>query len=274
MSFYTANPDFAQTNEGDDPRARCRRHKNERNAPRTICLTISQLSGRLASKELTGGAMRIQTDQKIVGYPAVQVRQLMRETVGRPITPRYVREILRCSDSSARRVMRRLETEGFARSLQGHLEPSIKGSALAMAKAAPPLRHETPERLISDVIDRARAVNRDEKWAYRIRRLVIFGSCVRGAERPSDVDIACELVPRFKDEEQRTIEQIRRSARDQAFRNVAQWASWPRLEVLRFLKRRARGLSIHELDDWTLKLEDHRIIFSEQNKTVGNCSQW
>lgn len=198
--------------------------------------------------------MRIRTDQKIVGYPALQVRQLMRETVGRPITLRYVQEILKCSDSSATRVMRNLEIEGFLQSVQGHLEPSTKGSALAMAKAGPPLRRETAERLISDVTNRARAVNRDGKWAYRIGRLVIFGSCVRGAERPNDVDIACELVPRFKDEEQLLKEQVRRGARDQAFRNVAQWASWPKLEVLRFLKGRARGLSIQELDDWVFEL--------------------
>ena len=207
--------------------------------------------------------MRIQADQDIVGFPALQVRQLFRETVDRPITLRHVKEILKCSDSSARQVMRKLEAEGFAQSAQGHLEPSTKGNALAMATATLPLRRETADRLISEVVERARAVNRDGKWAYRIARVVIFGSCVRGAERPNDVDIACELVPRFKCEEQRFKEQVRRDARDQAFRNTAQWASWPRLEVLRFLKGRARGLSIHELDDWVLSLEDHRIIYSK-----------
>lgn len=207
--------------------------------------------------------MRIQKDQKIVGHSALRIRQLMRETVDRPITLRYVQEILQCSDSSARWVMRMLEAEGFAQSVQSHLEPSIKGSALAMAKAALALRRETAERLISDVISRAGAVNRDGKWAYRIGRLIIFGSGVRGADRPNDVDIACELVPRFEGEEQQLNEQLRRDAREQAFRNVAQWASWPKLEVFRFIKGRARGLSIHELDDWVLNLKDHRIIFSD-----------
>ena len=217
--------------------------------------------------------MRIQTDQKIVGYPALLVRQLMRETVGRSITPRYVQEILKCSDSSARQVMSKLQVEGFAESVQGHLEPSRMGSALAMAKASPPLRRATAERLILEVIDRARVINGDEKWTYRVGRLAVFGSCVRGVERPNDVDIACELLPRFKGEEQELKEQIRRQARDEAFRNVVQWASWPRLEVLRFLKGRARGLSIHELDEWVSNLEDHRIIFSDQDEDGGNRTQ-
>jgi predicted nucleotidyltransferase len=197
----------------------------------------------------------------------------MRETIGRSITPRYVQEILKCSDSSARRVMGKLEAEDFAESVEGHLEPSTKGSALAMARASPPLRRETAERLISQVIDRARALNRDEKWAYRIGRLAIFGSCVCGPQRPNDVDIACELLPRFKGEEQQLKEQVRRQARDEVFRNVVQWASWPRLEVLRFLKGRARGLSIHELDKWVLNLEDHRIIFTDKARAGGNRTQ-
>ena len=121
--------------------------------------------------------MRIQADQKIVGYPAVQVRQLMRETVGRSITLRYVQEILKCSDSSARRVMKSLEAEGLIEPVHEHFEPSMKGSALAMAKAAPPLRRETADRLITEVINRAWAVNGDESWAYGVGRLVVFGSC-------------------------------------------------------------------------------------------------
>ena len=52
--------------------------------------------------------MRITADQKIAGYPACQ---LMRETVGRSITLRYVREILRCSDAAATRVLNRLDEQ-------------------------------------------------------------------------------------------------------------------------------------------------------------------
>jgi predicted nucleotidyltransferase len=211
--------------------------------------------------------MRIQRDQEILAYPAVKIRQLMRETIRGRMTLQSAQRILKCPASSARRVIRDLEAEGFVESVYGRLEPSTKGRALAMARAGPPLRRETAERLITDIVNRARSVNRDGKWAYRVGTLVIFGSCVRGANRPNDVDIACELVPRFDGEKQRLIEQVRRDARDQDFRNLSQWASWPKVEVFRFLKGRARGLSIHELDDWVLNLKDHRIIFRHQNKS-------
>jgi len=88
--------------------------------------------------------------------------------------------------------MKNLEVEGFIEPVHDHFEPSMKGSALALAKAAPPLRRETADRLITEVINRARAVNGDKSWAYRIGRLGVFGSCARGVDRPNDVDIACE----------------------------------------------------------------------------------
>jgi hypothetical protein len=208
--------------------------------------------------------VRIAKNQKIAGYPAPRIRQLMRETVGRPITLRYVREILHCSESAAIRVLNDLRNDGFVDSVQGHFEPSTKGSALAMATAAPPLRRETAERLIAAVIERAHAVNADSQWAYRIGLMVLFGSCVCHTDRPNDVDIACELLPRWDGERQREQEQIRRAAKSERFRNLSEWATWPKLEVVRFLKSRARGLSIHQLEDWILQTANHRVLFRDK----------
>jgi predicted nucleotidyltransferase len=139
----------------------------------------------------------------------------------------------------------------------------MNGSALAMATAAPPLRRETAERIITHLVERARAVNKDDRWAYRFGRLVVFGSYVRGAERPNDVDVGCEAFPRWSGERQQVAEQLRREVRKERFRNVSEWATWPKLEVIRFLK--ARGLSIQELDDWIVQ-SDNRIVFSDCGK--------
>jgi hypothetical protein len=209
--------------------------------------------------------MRIEKGQRIAGHPALQVRRLMREAARRRLTPRLVQEILDCSEASARKVMVDLQAEGFVESDNGRVEVSIRGNALAMARTAAPLRRQTAERLIADIVNRSHAVNRDEKWAYRVRTLVLFGSCVQGGTRPNDVDIACELAPRFGDERQSLLEQNRRAARGQAFRNLSQWGSWPKTEVFQFLKSRSRGLSIHQLDAWVLGLADHRIIFRDES---------
>jgi len=50
-------------------------------------------------------------DQKIAGYPAIRVRDLMRQTAGGPIMFRDVRRILQCSDIAAARVMKHLEKD-------------------------------------------------------------------------------------------------------------------------------------------------------------------
>src|SRR5579864_4586680 len=132
--------------------------------------------------------MRITAKEKIAGYPALQIRQLMRQTVGRSITSRYVGDILRCSDSTAARVLSQLRKAGFVESARGYWEPTTMGSALAMATAALPLRRETAKRLVEGAVDRVRLINANDRWAYRIRVLVVFGSYVRGVERPNDVD--------------------------------------------------------------------------------------
>lgn len=206
--------------------------------------------------------MRISADEKIAGYSALKIRKLMRETVGRSITSRYVREMLSCSDSRAARILSQLEKGGFVESVRDYWAATTKGSALAMATAAPPLRRETAERLVADLVGRAHLINGDDTWAYRVEMLVIFGSYLRGVERPNDVDIGCDLRPRWSGEAQLNKEQERRHERGERFRNISEWAMWPKLEVIRCLRARARGLSIHELEDW-IKSMEHKVIFED-----------
>lgn len=207
--------------------------------------------------------MRIEAGQMIAGFPAVQIRQLMRETVGRPITLRWVREVLQCSDATANTVLGDLQREDLVVAVNGHLEPSLKGSALAQATAAKPLVRSTAELLVSEVVARAKAVNADNEWAYRVAMLVVFGSFVAGAARPNDVDVACRLEPRWRGEAQSEAEEERRLFSDRRFRNISESVVWPKLEVLRFLKSRSRGLSIQELNDWVLKQERHKVVFKD-----------
>jgi hypothetical protein len=234
--------------------------------------------GLIAAKEqmdvsvirVKGIGMRITADQKIVGWPALQIRQLMRKIVGGSITLRTVRLVLRCSDFEADWVLNRLQNDGFIESVGGRLEPSTSGRALAMATAAPPLRRATASRLVADLVGRAHALNADDSWAYRVGTVVVFGSYVRGVDRPSDVDVACELRPRWRADRQRAQEQVRRETRGEPFRNMSEWASWPKLEVFRFLRARARGLSIHELEDWILENTDHQVVFDHEPKAAEN----
>jgi hypothetical protein len=117
--------------------------------------------------------VHVTIDQKISGYSAPRIRQWM-QTVGRSIDNDDVSRVLACSDSATTRVLKRLQRDGFIESASGHLEVTMKGSALVLAKAAPPLRREMPACLIAGVMERARALNADNSWAYRLGIVVVF----------------------------------------------------------------------------------------------------
>ena len=143
--------------------------------------------------------MHIATNQMIAGFPAPLIRKLMRKATAHLISLRTVTDVLQCSDRVGKSVLADLRRNGFLQGASGwnntRFEATMKGSALAQASAAKPLQKSTAKQLIADLIRRACQVNGSAQWAYRVDVLVIFGSCVRGAERPNDVDAACTLVP-------------------------------------------------------------------------------
>ncbi len=209
--------------------------------------------------------MRIDAGQTIAGLPAVEIRRLIREAVGGQMSLRHIRECLNCSKPVADDVLAGLQREGFITAVDGRFELSLKGNALAQATAARPLLRSKAAQLISELARRAKLVNADDGWAYKVEILVVFGSFVRGATRPNDIDIGCRLVPRWTGDVQVEAERHRRDLYPSQFRNTVHYLYWPKLEVLRFLKARSRGLSMHELDDWILK-HKHEIIFEDRRR--------
>jgi hypothetical protein len=186
----------------------------------------------------------------------------MRRAADHIIRIAEVTHFLGLSPAGARKFLKELERNGWIAAKVDHWEATEKGRALAMATAAKPLRRETAERLIADVVERARMINRDSSLAYRVRLLAVFGSALTGTEHPNDVDIACKLVPRFAGEKQEILEDERRASRG-SFINTFEWAAWPKLEVLQKLKSRSRGLSIQDFGISTLERIDHKLVFSD-----------
>lgn len=220
--------------------------------------------------------MHIATNQMIAGFPAPLIRKLMGKATAHLISLRTVTDVLECPDRVGKSVLADLRRDGFLQATSRwnntRFEATMRGSALAQASAAKPLRTTTAKRLITDLIRRACQVNADEEWAYRVDVLVIFGSCVSGSERPNDVDAACTLVPKWPSKRQKKEEERRREFRGAPFRNVVEWAAWPKIEILKFLKLRSRGLSIQEMADWVLNDPRHvAVIRDGQPVPDRNC---
>ena len=210
--------------------------------------------------------MRISDNQVIAGLPAITARRLMRR-LGEYITPSLVQQIIGCRLHRAQAIVAQLESDGYIAAVGSYWEPTVKGGALCCAKASKPLRRTTATRLIQQVLERAHAVNADDSWAYCVQVIAVFGSYIRGKERPNDVDIACELRPRWADnKKQRSHEENRRKVR-RNFANISELACWPRTEVLNFLRSRSHGLSIHPFDRWTRQNTKFEVLFSDKGIT-------
>lgn len=210
--------------------------------------------------------MRIEKHQLIAGLPPKEVRRFMREAAGFIIRPRTVVEVLGFSQNDARQLLQKLQSEGLLAVKEDYWLATERGHALAMATAARPLRRVTAQRLMEEVVERARIINVDNEFAYRVQRLVVFGSFLAGAERPNDVDIGCSLAARFGGEKQRVLEDERRKKKGW-FMNTSECAAWPKVEVLKKLKSGSRGLSVQEIGSLGMENIDHRVVFSDDTRT-------
>ena len=207
--------------------------------------------------------MRIDKDQIVAGMPARDVRRFMRSVSGTVIQPASAVQTLGLTKRESEQFLRELEREGLISAETGYRESTVKGSAFAMATAARPLHKKTAERLVKELVERAQIVNLDRRLAYRVQELILFGSVMRGVDRPNDVDIGCKLIPRFRGEQQSIVEDQRRTMKG-TFGNMIEWAYWPKFEILRMLKSRSRGLSIHDLSNRAFGRIDYQVIFNSE----------
>jgi hypothetical protein len=90
--------------------------------------------------------MRITTDQKIAGFSAMRIRQLMRHAVDGSITLWHVCRILGCS-AVATRVLKRLQKDGFVESARGAWSCGFSSKSITRSPLKP-ITH-SPRKAIS-----------------------------------------------------------------------------------------------------------------------------
>jgi hypothetical protein len=215
--------------------------------------------------------MRIEKHQLIAGLPAKDVRRFMREAAGFIIRPRTVVEVLGFSQSDARQLLQKMQNEGLLAVKEDYWLATSRGHALAMATAARPLRRATAQRLIEEVVERARVINGDNEFAYRVHGSLCSEAFWLARNGPNDVDIGCCLVARFDGEKQRVLEDERRKKKGW-FTNTSECAVWPKMEVLKKLKSRSRGLSVQEIASRGMENIDHKVVFSDDTRT--DAPEW
>lgn len=217
--------------------------------------------------------MHIEATAKILGWPILEIRKLLRK--GRKVAWNTERaaEILHTDTATAAQLL-----AGLAE--QGYIEPAPRqftagcwvntpqGNTLANASAAPRINRQTATRALAQFLQRVQTVNSADYYLYRVQQVVVFGSYLSEAPKISDLDLAVELEPKEADPQrhqelyaQRITDAV---AQGRHFRDMADMYGWPRLEVYRFLKARSRTISLHELEIESRHLSpaDYRVVYT------------
>ncbi len=204
----------------------------------------------------------------------MQIRRLLRRMSNFMFAAVTVQKDLGVPLKEAEAIIAGLEHEGFIvkrfkTGRDGQPQPcwenTIKGNSLAMATAARPVKRATADRALAQLLDRVSAVNARDEFAYRVERVVVFGSYLTSARELNDVDLLVDLAPRQgNSERQASLERssMTRAIRDgRRFRDSMEAVLWPRMEVECFLKNRSRTLSLHYSDHKLVEMIEHRVVF-------------
>lgn len=216
--------------------------------------------------------MRICPDDTIGGVSLVAVRDTLRPVAGRQFTAGRFEDRLGLDPDAAAALCQTLADAGY-------LEPAddldddgpwwqltLAGGALTNATAARPVRRATAQKAFDGLLERAEQVNADPDLAYRVDRLILFGSFLDpDADPVGDVDVAVELTPRATDPDEH-LERMRARAAEAAadgrtFATFTAELTWGYTEVMRRLKGRSRVLSLTDADDGILDHADHQVVY-------------
>ncbi len=196
--------------------------------------------------------MRLSKSDIVGGLPAEVARDFMRFMTQREVDQEWAEDALRDRGvESPLDVLTRLEAEGY---LEGHESQAgrrtwtttIRGNGLAMASFGSLMTRAAAERLLREVVERARAYNAVPDRPLVIERLRVFGSYLDpSVSKLGDLDI--ELAFSKKDDSpEAALDYARRSGR--RFGSYIERLFWPQQELVLFLRNRSRFINITDED--------------------------
>jgi len=225
--------------------------------------------------------MRIKPDEVVAGFPAREIREVLRQSVD-CLSARHAMKILGIKTEQGIQLLARLEKGGFLEKNpalpnsddEQSWKRTVKGGALANALFSTPVSRQSAEKRMREFLDRVQQVNCSSRFLYRVRKVVVFGSFLSDAPFVGDLDLAVDLCPKEKDSRKHS-ELIRARANEAAscgrrFRIYVEALRFAEQEVIMFLKARSRILQLTRCDDGVLTITESRVIYEspEQDRVV------
>lgn len=221
--------------------------------------------------------MRIESDQTFADVPAMRVRDLIRNVGPNGLFGvEFAESVLGTSEKQSKILIDELERRGFIErdcSTSEWWRTTLKGSALALATAAKPIRRHSAEDILKRFLKRVLLVRDNAHYLLRVEQVVLFGSMVTESQTVNDIDLGISLQRKEPDDDiyKERADQLRRAAAasGRRFPRDADWFAWPATHVKLFLKSRSRALSIHPLDDWVRNQPGCHTIYVHHDDALG-----
>lgn len=128
------------------------------------------------------------------------------------------------------------------------------GRQFILASGAKPISRTAAATKLAEFLQRVAAVNSNPDYISVISNVYVFGSFLTDATQLSDLDIAYATKRRYVGDaySQHAAQRIAiADAAGRSFGNIIERAAWPETEILRFLKAKSRGLSLHHAAELT-----------------------
>jgi hypothetical protein len=211
--------------------------------------------------------MQIARDAVIAGYPALTIRALLRSS-HQFIDTDSVVELLGVEPDAALQLLRELTVLGLLveNPQRNEFKISDDGYQLRHARATAPLKRRTADRLVDELEHRIAQVNGADALAYRVSKLLIFGSYVRGDDPVGELNVAVVLRPRRSEpHEHEALCEARIASAARHFPNFIDRLAYPETEVLRILRGRSQGMHLYDLrfNSQAIYDEPHRVLFDD-----------
>ena len=142
--------------------------------------------------------MRLDWNERIAGFTMMEVRDAVRRLANDTQAP-TVASVLGIAPDAAAALVAELFNRGWIEDAgRGYVRTTVAGNAVAQAKKLKPISRAQADKLFEAVVTAASEVNDDERYAHSVTKLGVFGSYLGHAEELGDLDIACELAPRWQ----------------------------------------------------------------------------
>lgn len=206
--------------------------------------------------------MRIDKTELIAGQPILRVRDFLRSIGDNGFTDLEIAHRFKVSQGGAAEILRELRARSWIEPRDGHepgwYEVSMRGRALAAARAVAPISRMAAELLMKRFLERVSDVNGRDELTHHVTEVRVFGSYLSSFEDLGDVELRFRNIPGrdpIKYNEERAEQSGKR------FRSWLDMVAYGESEVHRLLKQRSPYISLHPLSDIAATGSESKVVF-------------